>query len=73
MKTDLDYNTTIPHLSEDPEGTMEVSMTLYSDGPIMSVQQEKQRVRFNKAEIEHLLLIFNRYEKAQAIFAGKEA
>ena len=70
MKTHLDYSTKLPH-HEDTEATMDVSITNYQDGPVMSVEVEKKRVTLNRAEIDQLRQIFIRYEKAQAVLEGR--
>lgn len=67
MKTHLDFTVDIPNPSDDAEATMQVSITNYTDGPVMTIVQDTKRVRFNKVEIRELLSIFNRYEQAQAI------
>ena len=73
MKTQLDFCTTIPNLSSNPEDTMVVSITNYSDGPIMSVTQDSRRITLNRAEITQLLDVFNKYEMAQAVLEGEKS
>jgi hypothetical protein len=70
MKTHLDYSITLPH-HDDTEATMNVSITNYQDGAVMSVEVEKKRITLNRAEVDQLRQIFIRYEKAQDTMEGK--
>lgn len=76
MKSNLDFNTEIPHHSEDQDAVLNVSITTYSDGPVMSVSGDPKLKAFssislNRTELESLLAILDRYDEAQKIMEGK--
>lgn len=71
MKTHLDYAVVIPHHSEDTEAALDVIVTNYSSGPLMTITTEKNRISLNRTELESLLAILDRYDDAQKIMEGK--
>lgn len=71
MKTHLDFTVDIPHHSEDTEAVLNVSITNYSSGPLMTVATDGQRISLNRTELENLLAILDRYDDAQKIMEGK--
>jgi hypothetical protein len=73
MKDNLDYSTEIPHLSEDTDAKLKVSVTNYEDGPKLTVHLPLgyQQLNLSKDEIQQLREILFRYELAHKILQGE--
>ncbi len=75
MKDRIDFDTEIPH-HDDESAVLKVSITTYSDGPIMHIAGEPHlstisSITVNRKELETLLALLDRYDDAQKIMKGE--